>query len=122
MTDPRFQGLRAHVQASKKAPLLDWYSTLQYIQCGAPKLWLLVYNPNFHYGYLPTINPSEIVCINQLNAFERGPHITIHYCHCLELLKIADLAIPPGARGCPLYRRRGPPVIRNETILVYIEF
>ena len=44
-----------------------------FVQCGAPKIAKLVYSPS-NYGYLRTINPSEIVVINQLNAILGAPH------------------------------------------------
>ena len=43
-------------------------------QCGAPKCYQLVSTPVFHYGYPPTVNHSEIVVINQLNAILGVPY------------------------------------------------
>ena len=45
------------------------------VQCGAPKRYVCWFIAPSNYGYLPTINPSESVVINQLNAIQRGPHI-----------------------------------------------
>ena len=44
------------------------------MQCGAPKRYVCWFiSPSF--TMVTTINPSEIVVTNQLNAIKRGPHI-----------------------------------------------
>ena len=61
-------------------------------------LCLLLYPTSFDYGYLPTINHSEIVVINQLNPIVQGPHIVpfngFHHPQCVAIGELSANAIP----------------------------